>query len=291
MGVIKTKENSDMANIQWHLAYFGVSKLEFKRYRKDLSFRREAHLTEDSLRMDMLVIKKNPSAEIKNEIGRLFRQHNIWEFKGYKDSLNIDSYYKTVGYACIYKGQSERVNDIPKEEVTVSFLRYSYPRDLFKKLEGYGVKIEKKYPGVYYLSGNVMFDTQVIVTKELDSKKHPVLKVITKNAREEDVRKFLNDTKSIKDAEELKEVNAVLQVSMAANEKLYDEIIRRDDDMTQAAKRIMGDVIAEERAEAAANTKLVDIKKLMKTMKWTAKQAMQALEIPDTDQPKYSAML
>ena len=61
--------------------------------------------------------------------------------------------------------------------------------------------------------------------------------------------------------------------------------------MCQALKELMKEEIAEERAEATADTKLVDIKKIMKNLKMTAKQAMQALEIPDAEQAKYSAML
>ena len=37
--------------------------------------------------------------------------------------------------------------------------------------------------------------------------------------------------------------------------------------------------------------KLVDIRNLMSTMKWSAEQAMQALKIPEADRPKYSAKL
>ena len=282
-----------MANIHWHLAYYGASKAEFNKNRTDLSFDREHHVTEESLRMDMLVIKKNPKAVIKNEIGEIFKTHNIWEFKGFKSPLNIDSYYRAVGYACIYQSQPQKKKEdrISIDEVTLSFLRQGYPRDLFRELKKRGVVVTQKYPGVYYLSGNIMFDTQVIVVKDLDADKHPALKVITKEARESDVRNFLYDVSLVTDPEELKELQAVLQVSMAANGELYEEIMRRDEKMTKVVKDVMKDVIAEERAEATADTKLVDIKELMKNMKWTAEQAMKALGISVADQAKYSAML
>jgi hypothetical protein len=75
-------------------------------------------------------------------------------------------------------------------------------------------------------------------------------------------------------------------LSVSANRELYEEV-RRDEKMCQALKELMKDEIAEERAEE----KLIDIKNLMNTMKWTASQAMQALKIPEADQTKYSAML
>ncbi len=61
--------------------------------------------------------------------------------------------------------------------------------------------------------------------------------------------------------------------------------------MCQALRELMKDEIAEERADATANTTLDDIKKMMKNLKISAIQAMQALEIPEADQAKYSALL
>ena len=61
--------------------------------------------------------------------------------------------------------------------------------------------------------------------------------------------------------------------------------------MCQALKELMKDEIAEEVTKEITKEKIVDIKKLMKNMKWTADQAMNALGIPDADQSKYSAML
>ena len=69
--------------------------------------------------------------------------------------------------------------------------------------------------------------------------------------------------------------------------------------MCQALKDLMKEEIEAEKAAVAtaaattatAKTKLVDIKELMKNMKWTAEQAMKALGITAEDQAKYSAML
>ena len=47
------------------------------------------------------------------------RKYNIIEYKSSKDELIIDDYYKTVGYACLYKGYGENVDIIPADELTV----------------------------------------------------------------------------------------------------------------------------------------------------------------------------
>ena len=65
--------------------------------------------------------------------------------------------------------------------------------------------------------------------------------------------------------------------------------------MCQALRDLMKDEIegeiAEATAEATAGTKLDDIKKMMKNLKLSAIQAMQALEIPEQDRDKFLAML
>ena len=54
---------------------------------------------------------------------------------------------------------------------------------------------------------------------------------------------------------------------------------------------VMKDEIAEEVTKGRADEKLVDIRELMKNIKLTAEQTMNALGIPVADQSKYSAML
>lgn len=65
--------------------------------------------------------------------------------------------------------------------------------------------------------------------------------------------------------------------------------------MCQALRDLMKDEIDEEvatnRAEERTETVIENIKKMMKNLKITAAQAMQALEISEKDQARYMAML
>ena len=276
----------DEERTYWHPAFCGATKWELKQNRNDLFFDSEFQLSQKPIQMDMLVIKKNPSAVMENEIGKLFKLHNIFEFKSSGDSLSIDDYYKTIAYGCHYKSLGKYVDEIPAEELTLTMMREAYPKELFKVLEGSGVVITEKYKGIYYLTGKVLFDTQVIVTGQVDGKKHPGLKILSRNAKEDDVRTFLQDAAQAKEPADYQNIDAVLQVSVSENEELFRKI-REDDRMCQALKELMKDEIEEEKRD----TVLGNIKELMKNMKWTAKQAMEALGIPDADQSKYSAML
>ena len=88
--------------IQWHPGFAAAMDLELSANRKDLVYEREYNLNTKPLEIDLLVIKKEPAVQIESEIGKLFRGHNILEYKSPDDSLNIDTFYKAAAYACLY---------------------------------------------------------------------------------------------------------------------------------------------------------------------------------------------
>ena len=282
-----------MTNHHWHPAFCGATEWELKQNRDDLTFEPEHLLSKEPLRMDMLIIKKSPNAVVYNEIGKIFKQHNVVEFKGSGDSLNIDDYHKVIGYACLYKSLGKHVNEIPANEVTVTLMRGAYPQELFEILIKSEIDINERYPGIYYLTGKVLFPTQIIVTTKLDNK-HSGLKILSRNAKESDVRQFIREAKLAKEAGDIQNVDAVLQVSVSANKKLYQKI-RREENMCQALRDLMKDEIDEEvatnRAEERTETVIENIKSLMKNMKWSAEQSMKALGIKKKDQARYMTML
>lgn len=283
---------------QWHPAFCGATEWELKDNKDDLDFESEYNLSKKPLQMDMLVVKKRHDADIVNEIGKVFKAHNIIEFKGEGDSLSIDDFYKVLGYACIYKSLGKHVDEIPGADITVTFIRHAYPRELFKSLDDMGTTVEEKYPGIYYVTGDVLFPVQVIVTKELDSKKHSGLKILTSKAEESDIRQFLKDTMGVTEPGDLHNIDAMLQVSVTANNEVY-EIIRGDDIMCQALQDLMKDEIDKKVADGRADERIIveqnkdinAIKNLMKNLKLSAEQAMDALGISQEARGMYLSKL
>ena len=231
--------------LQWHPALCSATEQELAENKKDLNFHREYNLSKKPLQIDMLVIEKLDDVDIKNEIGHIFRKYNLWEFKSPDDDLTIDDFFKTVGYACIYKGLGETVDQIPIDQITVSLLREGKPAKLFKMLEGYGYPAEKEYNGIYQVKG-FFIPAQIIVTKELDGEKHKSLKVLSRNPREEDILAFIDAAQNLTDSGERENVDAILQVSMSANYELYEDMKRRHPEMCEAMRRLMKDEIADE---------------------------------------------
>ena len=153
-------DNLEALNISWHPGFYGAAELEFLSNKGDLEFQREYNLSKEPVRMDLLIIKKLSDVRIENERGHIFKKFNVVEYKNPDDALTIDDYYKTVGYACLYKGLGESVDLIPADELTISIFRESCPREMFKAMKKMGLEIEERYPGIYYISGKqALFDT------------------------------------------------------------------------------------------------------------------------------------
>ena len=165
-----TKKQSELT--QWHPAFCSATKLELVKNKKDLHYHSEYGLNTKPIQIDLLVIRKSKGVTIENEIGKLFKGHNLFEYKSPEDKLNVDTYFKTLAYACLYKTKAPNVNGIDADDITISILRESKPVRLFRWFESHGYEIEPKYAGIYYIKNHFHFDTQVIVLKELNAKLH-----------------------------------------------------------------------------------------------------------------------
>ena len=153
---------------QYHPQYTNTLHIELRENKDDLYFDEEFILNTGPLRIDLLIIKKNENAVIKSGLGAFFKKINIWEYKNPKDSLNVKEFNKGLAYLHLYIASSN--DKISLSDVTLTFLRYYKPRDLFKELEKAGYKIEEYEPGIYHLGMMGQPNIQIIVSRLLDSK-------------------------------------------------------------------------------------------------------------------------
>ena len=126
--------NTEGEKIQWHPAFDAALQIELGEEAKYLTFEPEHLLSKKPMQIDVLV-KNEKKVKIRKNIGRIVRQHNIIEYKSPEDHLNIDDFYKVYGYTCIYKTEVEKVNQIPAEELTITFVCYHYPRQMLRNLQ------------------------------------------------------------------------------------------------------------------------------------------------------------
>lgn len=205
--------------IQWHPGFVAAMNLEFRENRNDLIFEKEHNLNTKPLEVDLLIIKKDASVHLSNEIGAFFRGHNLIEYKSPQDSLNIDIFYKSMAYACLYKSYGNTVDERKADDITVSLVRETAPKELFQYFIEHGYAITNQIKGIYNIKGNVLFPLQIIVTKELDKQAHTWLRALSKNLRKEDVRNLLQLVQRLSEEADKELADSILTVSLTANKK------------------------------------------------------------------------
>ena len=231
--------------------------LELRENRTDLIYEKEYNLNTKPLEIDLLVIKKDGNVQIVNEIGKLFRGHNIMEYKSPKDELNIDTFYKSEAYASLYKSYGESVDKRTADDITVSIVRQNRPDGLFRYFEKHKIRITNPYHGIYYVLDAVLFPTQIVVTKELDKKEHTWLTALSEGMEKQDMEAFLEKIDALTQKFDRELADSVLEVSIRANRKMVEEL-RGDGHMCQALLEIMepeiDKIIGEIRADDAHNS-------------------------------------
>lgn len=152
-----TKVTESTSATQWHPAFFGSLQIEFEKEADNLIFENEHQLSTKPMAIDVLIIKKVTANPIKKNIGRIFRKHNIIEYKSPDDYLSIDNFYKVYGYTCFYKYDTSTIDEIKITDITITFVSEGYPRKLIehlKKVKKY--EIFKYENGIYYVKGDII---------------------------------------------------------------------------------------------------------------------------------------
>ena len=225
-------------DIQWHPGFVAAMNLELAGERENLVYEKEYNLNVKPLEIDLLVIKKDRNIQIANETGRLFRGHNIMEYKSPDDHLDIDTFYKSEAYACLYKAYGERVDERAADDITVSIVRDGKPEGLFEYFREHKIRMENPYCGIYYVMDGVLFPTQIIVTKELDKGSHIWLKALSNKMEKQDMRELLGRIDSLTERFDRELADAVLEISVRANQGIVDEL-KGESSMCQALLEIM----------------------------------------------------
>ena len=228
--------------LHWHPAFQAALQVELAEDRPYLRFAEEYNLSKKPLRMDTLVIKLEPGHVIKKSIGKLFRQHNIVEYKSPEDYISINDFYKVMGYVCIYQSDTEKVMEIPPEELTVTFVCSHYPAALIRYLKGNcRISLREMFEGIYYIDG-LMFPAQVLVTDQLSKEDYIWLSRLRKDLE------IKSDIEPLALAYKGKEKDplyqAVMDLIIRANQEQYEEGKK----MCEALRELFADEL-EEREE------------------------------------------
>jgi hypothetical protein len=212
------KKPNKPGHLPWHSAFVQAMQQELFHYLDVLEFSVEHSLTSEPLQIDLIIIKKLKDVEIDNDIARIFRAHNIVEYKSPEDYLAIEDFWKVTAYAHLYAAISP---DVDLSDVTLTFIEARHPRKLLRYLAAVRkYAIEKTAPGMYSITGDYI-PIQLIETKKLAEKEHRFLNSLKSSLRLDSMNDILG---ILKGSGREQYMSAYLDVLMRANPRTYMEV-------------------------------------------------------------------
>lgn len=230
--------------IEWHPAFEASIQIEFENEIDKMTFEPEHLLSKLPMRIDELVIKLRDDEKIEKNIGRIFRKHNIIEYKSPEDNLTINDFYKVYGYCCFYQSDTEHVCEIRPEELTITFICNHYPKKMIHHLKEFQkFQIKPIEPGIYYIFGDAI-PMQLIITKELDKEKNQWLCSLRNDIT--DKVEIENLVKRYEEKKNSKLYQAAMEAITRANWEAIKEV---KSSMCEALKELMAEEFQEMREQ------------------------------------------
>lgn len=251
-----TLATTELERKQWHGPYFSSMRLELMKNRQGYLYDGEYILNTKPLQIDMLARRKGEIAWVLDEITKGFRKHNIIEFKSPDDELNLDVFYKTLGYGCLYKAQESRVDEISETEISIAFIRERKPEKLLQVLEKrYGVTQGTR--GIYRIeTEKLLFPVQILVLHEMEWQQHIWLTALQRKISLEHAKVLVLEMKKLEYPDEREWADSVLQLAMANNKEIFEQM-KGEEFMCQALRELMADEINEELYKAEERGKML----------------------------------
>lgn len=234
--------------LQWHPANYAGLQIELAEEKEFLNFEDEHQLGTKPMAIDILIIKNETKHKIRKNIGRIFKKHNIVEYKSPDDYLSIDDFYKVYGYTCFYKADTPSTNTISIQDLTITFISHRYPQKLLRHLTmERNFKIQKIEKGIYYLLGDFI-PIQFIVTSKLSSKENLWLKGLTNDLKD------MNLTAALAEDYQKHRTNtlyqSVMDIIMRANKHQFEEAKNMCEAMREWIREEYADEIEEAKKKA-----------------------------------------
>ena len=225
------RNNKPKDNLYWHSAFAAGIRYEFEGYADKLDIETEHQLSKEALRIDMLVIKKENDLQIEKNIGKIFKAHNIVEYKSPSDALSPDDYNKVKGYAYLYAA-FERVDF---NQVTITFIVPEITPSLRAFLtDANPFHITTIDDGIHYVQDN-SFSIQIIEQKKVSVDKNLFVSALGKNLTAINYNRAINELHrqgiSLKNnpfVEVVTKANPdiVKEVMKMQAEKTFEEVVR-----------------------------------------------------------------
>jgi len=206
----------------WHSPIYRGLQLDFRG--DSLKFQDEFPLSEEALIIDALVWKE-PDIQVSKDIGKIFRGHNVFEFKSEKDYFSTDDYAKAIGYASFYAG----LKSVPMTDVTISIVVTMFPREAVRFLEEErGLVVADMGDGIHYVRGEI-YPVQILETKAL-SRNNLFLKNLRSNLTPAELQETL---RALEEAGVMDKRDAYLECIVKANWDAFREVVNMSESLKE----------------------------------------------------------
>jgi len=114
------------------------------------------------------------------------RKENTW------NTTKTHDFYKVYGYACLYKYDTSKTDEIKVTNLTITFVCECYPHKLIRHLAHTKKYTVSKYEnGFYYVNGDII-PIQIIVKKKLSKTENLWLASLTNSLHEKETAQNIN---------------------------------------------------------------------------------------------------
>ena len=227
---------------RFHYGFYAAMEVEYDLANIPLIYEQEIELGKDPVRLDFLIIKKEPDVLLHDPIGEFFKQVNIFEYKSPEDSLSIDDFYKVQGYGLIYKGFGRKVNELPIENITLTIVRHTYPREMIKTLKQSGVVVRETHSGIFRFEGNFSIPVQLVISSLLPHGEYEGLRLLAEGVTIEDIVSYAEKAIASNNERIKENAGTVIDICFAVNKNL-EEV----DAMYEGFQEFFKDSIAKDR--------------------------------------------
>ena len=224
-------------NLYWHGAFANGIRYELAGYTDKLKIETEHSLSKEALRIDMLVIKKDEGLKVEKNIGKIFKEHNLVEYKSPSDRLSVHDYNKVKGYAYLYSAFEK----VSPSKITITFI---IP-EITEQLRGF-LSEESEFQitvvddGINYVQDNG-FTVQIIEQKKVSVDKNLFVATLGKEITATSYIKALTELN--RQGISLKN-NPFVEVLTKANPAIVKEVIKMEAEQTfEDVVREMADTI------------------------------------------------
>ena len=144
----RLKELRAVPRSDWHREFEDVLLLDIDSWNNNSYLEREVTIGEDAPRADYIIVTSNGLPDSAKAVFRIFRRHNVIEYKRPGDLITRRTIWKTGGYGNLLLGTTKE-DRYPEDELTLTIFSARKNSALFSELMHEGVLRATGTKGIY----------------------------------------------------------------------------------------------------------------------------------------------